>query len=79
MASIDWASYGIPQGESASEDSIAVLERRLGFSLPAAYVDLAKFRNGASPEISAFRFGDDETCISEFFEISSSPDQYTVL
>ncbi|MFJ2993822.1 SMI1/KNR4 family protein [Pandoraea sp. NPDC087047] len=79
MTSIDWTSFGILQGEGASEDSIAEVERRIGCPLPAAYVDLARFRNGASPEIAAFRFGEDETCISDFFEITSSPDLLSVL
>jgi len=79
MANIDWTRYGIAQGESVSEDAIAALEQRLGYPLPPAYVNLARFCNGASPEISEFRVADFATCISDFFEISTTPDLFTVL
>ena len=64
---------GLVNESPVSDATIRQVESILGLELPSAYREFVLFCDEASPEVGTFRFGDDETCISEFFRFSSDP------
>ena len=74
----DWSSFGIDQGSSVDGNKISQVQKTIGVVFPDAYLDLVAYADEASPEISSFRYGDGETCISEFFPFSTELTPYTI-
>jgi hypothetical protein len=74
----DWSTFGIEQGSSVDSNTISQVEKLLGVSFPNLYLDLIKYSDEASPEISSFSYGEEGTCISEFFSFSPDATPYTV-
>jgi SMI1-KNR4 cell-wall len=68
--SINWEKFGIEAGSEVDDQIVSSIQKNLGVVFPDSYVDLVKFSNCASPEISTFKYQNDETCISDFFEFS---------
>lgn len=66
----DWSLFGIVQGSSIDTDTIAQTQKLLSVVFPDLYLDLVKYADEASPEISSFPYGNAGTCISEFFSFS---------
>ncbi|MBP5954591.1 SMI1/KNR4 family protein [Pseudomonas anatoliensis] len=76
---IDWCSFGIEQGSSVDSNTIFQVEELLGISFPKSYLDLVTFSDKAAPEISSFSYGNEKTCISEFFSFSPDVASHTIL
>lgn len=74
----DWSSFGIEQGSSVDGDTIIQVQKLLGVAFPESYLDLVKYSDEASPEASSFPYGDEGTCISEFFSFSPDATPYTI-
>ncbi|WP_080932047.1 SMI1/KNR4 family protein [Pseudomonas fluorescens] len=74
----DWNSYGIDPGSSVDCDTIFQVQKLLGVVFPESFLNLVTYSNEASPEISSFSYGNEETCISEFFSFSPVVTPYTI-
>lgn len=74
----DWSPFGIEQGSSVDSNTISQVQKLLGVSFPKSYLDLVAYSDEASPEVSAFSYGDEGTCISEFFSFSPDVTPYTI-
>lgn len=74
----DWSSFGIEQGSSVDDDTITQVQKLLGVAFPVSYLDLVKYSDEASPEVSSFPYGNEGTCISEFFSFSPDATPYTI-
>ena len=48
-------------------NTIPQVEKLLSVSSPKTHLDLITYSNEVSPEISSLPYGNEETCISEFF------------
>ncbi|MDP1977641.1 SMI1/KNR4 family protein [Undibacterium sp.] len=66
----DWSSFGIEKKSSVDTRMVSLIQKQLDLVFPDSYIDLMKYADGASPEISSFDYEDSGTCISEFFEFS---------
>ena len=71
MLTMDWNTFAIEPGSSVTDAVIAQVQQQLGVLLPALYLDLVRYAEEASPEVSCFSYGLGETCISEFFTFSA--------
>ncbi|MGY2293748.1 SMI1/KNR4 family protein [Pseudomonas sp. SDO528_S397] len=76
--SVDWSSFGISQRRSLNSFEISNVEKSLGVNFPKLYLDLVAYADEASPEISSFTYGDNETCISDFFSFSAQQSPYSI-
>ncbi|WP_099236294.1 SMI1/KNR4 family protein [Pseudomonas sp. ICMP 460] len=74
----DWSSFGIDKGSSVDENKIFQLQKTLGVIFPESYLDLVTFADEASPAMSSFSYGEEETCVSEFFSFSSEVTPHTI-
>jgi hypothetical protein len=74
----DWSSFGIEQGSSVDSTTISQVKKLLGVSFPKSYLDLVTYSDEASPEVSGFSYGNEGTCISEFFSFSPDVTPYTI-
>lgn len=54
------------------------VQKLLGVVFPKSYLDLVKYADNASPEVSSFLYGDAATCISKFFSFSPDETPYTI-
>ncbi|UUT19627.1 MULTISPECIES: SMI1/KNR4 family protein [Pseudomonas] len=75
---IDWSSFGIEQSSSVTNDTISQTQKLLGVIFPSSYLDLFTYSDKSSPEISSFPYDENESCISEFFELSPDIRPYTI-
>jgi hypothetical protein len=73
-----WSSFGIKQGSSVDRNTISKVQKLLDVSFPKSYLDLVTYSDEASPEVSAFSYGDEGTYISEFFSFSPDVTPYTI-
>jgi hypothetical protein len=74
----DWSSFGIEQGSSVDTNTISQVEKLLSVSFPKSYLDLVTYSDEASPEILSLPYGNELTCISEFFSFSPDVAPYTI-
>lgn len=74
----DWSSFGIEQGSSVNTNTISQVEKLLSVSFPNSYLELVRYSDIASPEISSFPYSNEGTCISEFFSFSPDVAPYTI-
>ncbi|WP_149086343.1 SMI1/KNR4 family protein [Pseudomonas prosekii] len=74
----DWSSFGIEQGSSVDANTISQVEKLLSVNFPKSYLDLVTYSDEASPETSSFPYGNEGTCISEFFSFSPDVAPYTI-
>ncbi|WP_241173212.1 SMI1/KNR4 family protein [Pseudomonas chlororaphis] len=74
----DWSSFGIEQGSSIDGNTVSQVQKKLGVIFPKSYLDLVTYSDEASPEVSSFSYGDEGTCISEFFSFSPDATPYTI-
>jgi hypothetical protein len=75
---LDWNSFGIDPRPSVDCDTIFQVQKLLGVAFPDTFLDLVTYSDNASPETSSFLYGDEETCISEFFSFSPAMTPYTI-
>ncbi|MPQ83112.1 SMI1/KNR4 family protein [Pseudomonas sp. MAFF 730085] len=74
----DLSLFGIDKGSSVDESKISQLQRTLGVTFPESYLDLVTYADEASPAISSFSYGGEETCVSEFFSFSSEVTPHSI-
>lgn len=75
----DWGSFGAEQDSSVDGDTITQVQNKLlGVVFPDSYLALVKYSDEASPEVSSFPYGNEASCISEFFSFSPDATPYTI-
>lgn len=79
VLTMDWNSFAIEPGSTVTDPVIAQVQQQLGVLLPALYLDLVRYADAASPEVSCFSYDLGETCISEFFTFSAQAQPYSLL
>ncbi|MFJ2494564.1 SMI1/KNR4 family protein [Pseudomonas iridis] len=62
-----------------SKNTIYQVQKLLYANFPESYLDLVIHSDSASPKTSEFSYGDEKTCISEFFQFSADVTPYTIL
>jgi hypothetical protein len=74
-----WSSFMVEQGSSVDGDTITQVQKKLlGVAFPESYLELVKYSDEASPEVSSFPYGNVASCISEFFSFSPDATPYTI-
>ncbi|MGB8811099.1 MAG: SMI1/KNR4 family protein [Acinetobacter calcoaceticus] len=67
-----WSDFGLSGPKNLNLDEILKIESILNIEFPFLYKSLVEYANPAYIEVGSFYYGDDETCISDFFPLTQS-------
>jgi len=67
-----WSDLGVSGPKNLNLDEILKIEAILNIELPFLYKSLVEYANPAYIEVGSFYYGDDETCISDFFPLTQT-------